>query len=75
MRSVMKRWVTKSYVIRSHTMDAETYRRKAEQYLTFAHRMRESNGKAALLGIAAHWMQMAKQSECLEQQRQQVEAN
>jgi len=56
-------------------MDAETYRRKAEQYLTFAHRMRESNGKAALLGIAAHWMQMAKQSECLEQQRQQVEAN
>jgi hypothetical protein len=44
-------------------MDAETYRRKAEQYLTFARQMREPDAKAALIDVAAHWMQMAKQSE------------
>jgi hypothetical protein len=56
-------------------MDAEAYRRKAEQYLTFAHQMREPNAKAALIDVAAHWMQMAKQSERLDRQRQPVEAN
>jgi hypothetical protein len=47
-------------------MDAEAYRRKAEQYLTFAHQMREPNAKAALIDVAAHWMQMASRaSACL----------
>jgi hypothetical protein len=53
-------------------MDAEAYRRKAEQYLTFAHQMREPNAKAALIDVAVHWMQMAKQSERLQQN---VESN
>jgi hypothetical protein len=44
-------------------MDAEAYRRKAEQYLTFARQVSEPNAKAALIDVAAHWMQMAKQSE------------
>jgi len=57
-------------------MDAETYRRKAEQYLTFAHQVRDPNAKAALIDVAAHWMQMAKQSESLDPlQQQHVEAN
>ena len=50
-------------------MDAETYRRKAEQYLTFAHQVREPNARAALIDVATHWMQMAKQSESLDQQQ------
>lgn len=44
-------------------MDAETYRRKAEQYFTFARQMRDPDAKAALIDLATHWMQMAKQSE------------
>jgi len=64
-------------------MDAETYRRKAEQYLTFACQMREPNAKAALIDVAAHWTQMAKQSEDqsagqsqdLDHQQQRVDAN
>jgi hypothetical protein len=60
-------------------MNAETYRRKAEQYLTFAHQVREPNAKAALIDVAAHWMQMAKQtedqSEDLDHRQQHVEAN
>jgi len=56
-------------------MDAETYRRKAEQYLTFAHQMREPNAKAALIDVAAHWMQMAKQSDRLDHPQQPVEAS
>ena len=60
-------------------MDAETYRRKAEQYLTFAHQVREPNAKAALIDVAAHWMQMAKQtedqSEDLDHRQQHVEVN
>jgi len=60
-------------------MNAETYRRKAEQYLTFAHQVREPNAKAALIDVAAHWMQMAKQtedqSEDLDHRQQHVEVN
>lgn len=59
-------------------MDAETYRRKAEQYLTFARQMREPNAKAALIDVAAHWMQMAqmaKQSARLDHQQQHAEAD
>jgi hypothetical protein len=56
-------------------MDAETYRRKAEQYLAFAHQMREPNAKAALIDVAAHWMQMARQSERPDHQQQHVEPN
>lgn len=56
-------------------MDAETYRRKAEQYLAFAHQMREPNAKAALIDVAAHWMQMAEQSERLPHHQQNVESN
>jgi hypothetical protein len=56
-------------------MDAEAYRRKAEQYLTFAHQMREPNAKAALIDVAVHWMQMAKQSERLPHHQQNVESN
>jgi hypothetical protein len=43
-------------------MDAETYRRKAEQYFTFARQMSIPNSKAALIDVAAHWMQMAEQA-------------
>jgi len=56
-------------------MDAETYRRKAEQYLTFARQMSNPNCKAALIDVAAHWMQMAEQATQIEQQRQHVKAN
>jgi len=56
-------------------MDAETYRRKAEQYLAFACQMSEPNAKAALIDIAAHWMQMAEQSERLPHHQQNVESN
>jgi hypothetical protein len=56
-------------------MDAEAYRRKAEQYLTFAHQMREPNARAALVDVAAHWMQMAKQSERQPHDQQDVESN
>jgi hypothetical protein len=59
-------------------MNAETYRRKAEQYLTFAHQVREPNAKAALIDVAAHWMQMAKQSEGQNEgldRQQRVDAN
>jgi len=57
-------------------MDAETYRRKAEQYFTFARQMRNPNSKAALIDLATHWMQMAQQGERLErQQEQDLQAN
>ncbi len=56
-------------------MDAETYRRKAEQYFTFAQQMSNPNSKAALIDVAAHWMQMAEQATRSEQQRQHVKAN
>jgi len=57
-------------------MDAETYRRKAEQYFTFARQMRNPNAKAALIDLATHWMQMAQQGERLErQQEQDLQAN
>jgi hypothetical protein len=55
-------------------MDAETYRRKAEQYFTFARQMIEPNAKAALLDVATHWMQMAKQNERLGHHEHNVEA-
>lgn len=55
-------------------MDAETYRRKAEQYFTFARQMIEPNAKSALIDVATHWMQMAKQNEDLDHQDQNVEA-
>jgi len=55
-------------------MDAETYRRKAEQYFTFAGQMRDPNAKAALIDLATHWMQMAKQSEGLDHHDQNIEA-
>jgi hypothetical protein len=62
--------------VKKSQMDAETYRRKAEQYFTFARRMRDPNAKAALMDLAAHWMQMAKQSERLDYlQEEHVEAN
>ena len=44
-------------------MDAEQYRRKAEQYFTFAHQMSDPNAKAAVIDVAAHWMEMANQAE------------
>ena len=44
-------------------MDAERYRRKAEQYFTFAHQMSDPNAKAAVIDVAAHWMEMANQAE------------
>jgi hypothetical protein len=56
-------------------MDAETYRRKTEQYLTFALQMREPNAKAALIDVAAHWIQMAEQGERLRHHQQNVESN
>jgi hypothetical protein len=56
-------------------MDAETYRRKAEQYFTFARHMIEPNAKAALIDVASHWMQMARQNERRDHQEQNIEAN
>ena len=56
-------------------MDAEADRRKAEQYLTFAYQMREPNAKAALIDVAVHWMQMAKQRERPPHHQQNVESN
>ena len=56
-------------------MDAETYRRKAEQYLTFARQMTDSNSKAALIEVAVHWMQMAEQATQSDQQLHHVKAN
>jgi hypothetical protein len=56
-------------------MDAETYRRKAEQYFTFARQMSNPNSKAALIDVAAHWMQMAEQATQIEQQSQHVKAS
>jgi hypothetical protein len=50
-------------------MDAETYRRKAKQYFTFAQQMTNPNSKAALIDVAAHWMQMAEQAALSEQQQ------
>ena len=44
-------------------MDAEQYRRKAEQYFTFARQMSDPNAKAAVIAVAAHWMEMANQAE------------
>jgi len=55
-------------------MDAATYRRKAEQYFTFARQMSDPNAKAALIEVATHWLQMAKQSE-RDHQQQHAEAN
>ena len=43
-------------------MDAATYRRKAEQYFTFAQQMSNPDSKAALIDVAAHWMEMAEQA-------------
>jgi hypothetical protein len=56
-------------------MNAETYRRKAERYFTFARQMSNPNSKAALIDVAAHWMQMADQATQIEQQSQHVKAN
>ena len=56
-------------------MDAETYRRKAEQYFTFARQMSNPNSKAALIDVAAHWMEMAEQATLSEQQRQHGKTN
>jgi len=56
-------------------MDAETYRRKAEQYFTFARQMSEPDAKAALIDVATHWMQMARQNERMDHQQQNIEAN
>jgi hypothetical protein len=56
-------------------MDAETYRRKAEQYFTFAQQMSNPNSKAALFDVAAHWMEMAEQAALSDQQRQHGKAN
>ena len=56
-------------------MDAATYRRKAEQYFTFARQMRDPNAKAALVELATHWMQMARQTERLDHAQQNVDAN
>jgi hypothetical protein len=53
-------------------MDTETYRRKAEEYFTFARQMIEPNAKAALIDVATHWMQMARQNERLDCQEQNV---
>lgn len=44
-------------------MDAEQYRRKAEQYFTFARQMSDPDAKAALIAMAAHWAEMANQAE------------
>jgi len=44
-------------------MDAEQYRRKAEQYFTFARQISDPNAKAAVIAVAAHWMEMANQAE------------
>jgi hypothetical protein len=55
-------------------MDAEAYRRKADQYFSFARQMIEPNAKAALIDVATHWMQMARQNERLDHQEQNVDA-
>ena len=44
-------------------MNAERYRSKAQHYLLCARQMSDPNAKAALLDVAAHWMQMAQQWE------------
>jgi hypothetical protein len=44
-------------------MNAERYRSKAQHYLLCARQMTDPNAKAALLDVAAHWMQMARQWE------------
>jgi hypothetical protein len=56
-------------------MDAETYRRKAEQYFTFARQMIEPNAKAALIDtqrrIGCRWLSKTS----LDHREQIVEAN
>ena len=44
-------------------LNAEHYRRKAQYYLLFARQMTDPNAKAALLDLAGHWIQMARQWE------------
>jgi len=44
-------------------LNAEHYRRKAQYYLLFARQMTDPSAKAALLDVAAHWIQMAQQWE------------
>jgi hypothetical protein len=63
---------SKCSVKKSYKMDAETYRRKAEQYFTFARQMSNPNSKAALIDVAAHWMEMAEQAALSEQQHGKV---
>lgn len=44
-------------------MNAERYRSKAQHYLLCARQMTDPNAKAALLDVATHWIQMARQWE------------
>ena len=57
-------------------MNAERYRSKAEHYLLCAHQMSDPNARAALLDLAAHWMQMAQQweeSDRVDEKQQQTQ--
>ena len=44
-------------------MDAAYYRHQAEHYLTCARHMSDPSARAALLDIAAYWMELAERAE------------
>jgi hypothetical protein len=61
-------------VVGTGTMDAAEYRQMAEHYLTCARQMSDPSARAALLDIAAYWMELAERAEqnCPVVQRPQV---
>ena len=54
-------------------MDAEAYRRKARDLFAVAQLANRPKDKAAMLSMAAHWIERAEEAERNERTRQQMQ--